>query len=406
MRRIPLRGPVLRRGARCVSFLPLLVRLSSLHFWLGTYAFEVFHVVLALSQGLVFCPEHLPRDLGQRLRLRGNSCYQFLSFFLDEFLLQLNSVLLSDSVSFGDDVEDAAHGLLQLFHSSDLAGLADVGGVVFLGQFVSKDQVLLPHADVPQLVQIFCRFDAQFGGFPGATCIGKVVPLVMGLSLVYSTALSVKLAVILFPLSCCAFFSSAKAKSGLKARPRARELATILIITIIINYKVHDSCGCVDGSLLVLLLPLLLHLRLGLALLQTAPVVVVYCLVLHVRLFLLFLVVGAKGGVEAGLAQFPGDFLEALLVDDGIGGHLREGDVGAEDAERGVAGRRAVALHVDDPRRRLVVRDSQRHSQLFADEAGLVLSGLALVLFSLVEDVPEDCELALGLVLEEGVVEH
>ena len=163
--------------------------------------------------------------------------------------------------------------------------------------------------------------------------------------------------------------------------------------------------GCVDGSLLVLLLPLLLHLRLGLALLQTAPVVVVYCLVLHVRLFLLFLVVGAKGGVEAGLAQFPGDFLEALLVDDGIGRHLREGDVGAEDAERGVAGRRAVALHVDDPRRRLVVRDSQRHSQLFADEAGLVLSGLALVLFSLVEDVPEDCEFALGLVLEEGVVE-
>lgn len=153
------------------------------------------------------------------------------------------------------------------------------------------------------------------------------------------------------------------------------------------------------------MLPLLLHLCLGLALLQAAPVVVVYRLVLQIGLFLLFLVVGAKSGIEARLAQLPGDFLEALLVDDGVGRHLREGDVRAQDAESGVAGRRAVSLHVDDPRRRLVVRDPQRHSELFADEARLVLPCLAFVLFSLVVDVPEDRELALGLVLEEGVVE-
>ena len=227
-----MRGPVLVPVVRCVSFSLLLVRLFSLNYWVSTYAFEVFHVVLSLSQSLVFCPKHLSRDLRQGLWVCGDSCGQFLSFFLNILLFQLSSVLFSDPVPFGDDVEDAAHGLLQFFHSSDLAGFADVGGVVFLCQFISKDQVLLPHADVPQFVQILCRFDAQFSGFPGAACVRKVVPLVMGLSLVYSTALSVKLAVICFPLSCCVFFSSAKAKSGLKARPRVRALAMILIITI------------------------------------------------------------------------------------------------------------------------------------------------------------------------------
>ena len=53
-----------------------------------------------------------------------------------------------------------------------------------------------------------------------------------------------------------------------------------------------------DGSFLVLLLlPLLFHLYLCLPLLQTAPVVVVYGLVLHVSLLLFLLVVGAKSGV-------------------------------------------------------------------------------------------------------------
>ena len=132
-------GPVLGLAVSCVSFELCSATLASLSEPRGTYAFKVLDVVLALSQGFVFRPKHLSRDLWQGGRLGGNNFCQFCSFLLDIFLLQLGFVLFPDPVPFSDDMEDATHGLLQFLDSSDLACLSDVGGVVFQSQLIGKD---------------------------------------------------------------------------------------------------------------------------------------------------------------------------------------------------------------------------------------------------------------------------
>lgn len=95
-----------------------------------------------------------------------------------------------------------------------------------------------------------------------------------------------------------------------------------------------------------------------------------------------------------------------MFVDDRVAGHLGEGDVGAEDAQGWVTRRGTVALHVDDPRRSLIVRNAQSHSKRFTDQAWFELLGLGLILLPFVVNIPKDSKLTLRLVLKEGIMQH
>jgi hypothetical protein len=63
-------------------------------------------------------------------------------------------------------------------------------------------------------------------------------------------------------------------------------------------------------------------------------------------------------------------------------------------------------LHIDDPWRRLVIRDAQGNPEGLGHDPRFVLLGFGFVLFTLIVDIPEYSQTALQLVLEECVMEH
>ncbi len=71
-----------------------------------------------------------------------------------------------------------------------------------------------------------------------------------------------------------------------------------------------------------------------------------------------------------------------------------------------VGGRRPVALHVDQPRGRRVLRHAQSSLEFAAENAGLRIPDLGLKLLALVVHISNLGHIGLGLVLEEGVVQH
>mmetsp|Transcript_53306 Transcript_53306/g.88566 ORF Transcript_53306/g.88566 Transcript_53306/m.88566 type:complete len:296 (+) Transcript_53306:532-1419(+) len=119
----------------------------------------------------------------------------------------------------------------------------------------------------------------------------------------------------------------------------------------------------------------------------------------------------AKGIAVERAAEFVDGGLSPLATRVAKAGAGRDGRVEARDAEGGVRRRRAIALHVDQPRRRdkgtraFSRTHAESLTQFFGEVAGSSGLDIDLELLALIVELAVARELGLGLVLEEGVVE-
>ncbi|GIX64880.1 uncharacterized protein BcabD6B2_43150 [Babesia caballi] len=116
------------------------------------------------------------------------------------------------------------------------------------------------------------------------------------------------------------------------------------------------------------------------------------------------LVVVGVDVAEQGVAGVVGGQLAPAAGVEAEGGPLGERGVHAGDLEVGVAGRRAEALHVDEPGRRGVVADAQGLPEALAHAAGPIVAHAQLHLLALVVQITVPRHRGLRGVLEKRVV--